>query len=235
MRHFLTSIVLSGGLALSWTHAHGEELQSLQMITDAARDFVTQAADTNNEGKLVVDMGGLDPRLRLAACAQPLEAFMAPGSQGIGAGTVGVRCLGLKPWKVFIPFRTKFMVDVVTANHPIPRGHIIEASDLGTEAHDISRLTSGYYKDPAELVGLLAKRPIGHNKVVTPNTVEQQDLVKRGEAVLIAAAQGALKIRMQGIALSNGAEGETIRVKNNSSQRIIEAIVVGPGRVEVGL
>ena len=57
--------------------------------------------------------------------------------------------------------------------------------------------------------------------------------VRRGERVSILATTAALQVRMEGEALSDGAIGEIIRVRNLSSRQEIEAQVVGPGQVQV--
>jgi flagellar basal body P-ring formation protein FlgA len=44
---------------------------------------------------------------------------------------------------------------------------------------------------------------------------------------------GGLSLTGQGVALESGAAGERIRVRNVSSQAVLEAEVVGPGEVRV--
>jgi flagella basal body P-ring formation protein FlgA len=58
-------------------------------------------------------------------------------------------------------------------------------------------------------------------------------IIKRGERVMITAAKSGIGIRMNGIAQSDGNRGQVIRVKNQNSERVINAIVTGIGEVTV--
>ena len=102
--------------------------QSLLTIVTSINDFV--ATEHIEDGELKVKPDPLDPRLRLAACQQALIAFWAPGSRRVGNTTVGVRCEGTRPWKLFIPTRVMLMQEVVVASRPLARGQRIARSDL---------------------------------------------------------------------------------------------------------
>jgi hypothetical protein len=49
-----------------------ESIQSLEAIRAAAQTFVTEHVPKQAPGALTVNVGTLDPRLRLAPCATPL-------------------------------------------------------------------------------------------------------------------------------------------------------------------
>jgi flagella basal body P-ring formation protein FlgA len=57
--------------------------------------------------------------------------------------------------------------------------------------------------------------------------------INRGEPVRMQLQVGGLSLNGQGLALESGAAGERIRVRNLSSQAVLEAEVVGPGLVRV--
>jgi flagella basal body P-ring formation protein FlgA len=60
-------------------------------------------------------------------------------------------------------------------------------------------------------------------------------MVKRGEMVTITASKGTLTVTARGLAQENGAEDDTIRVKNINSQKEIFCRVTAPSSVEVEL
>ncbi|MCY1454933.1 flagella basal body P-ring formation protein FlgA [compost metagenome] len=60
-------------------------------------------------------------------------------------------------------------------------------------------------------------------------------MVSKGDQVVISAMSPAINVRMPGEALSNGAPGEQIRVRNLSSGRVVKARVKGPGQVQVDM
>ena len=49
------------------------------------------------------------------------------------------------------------------------------------------------------------------------------------------SSSGTVNVRMPGEALTDGAPGEQINVRNLRSQRVVRARVVGPGQVEVSM
>jgi flagella basal body P-ring formation protein FlgA len=58
-------------------------------------------------------------------------------------------------------------------------------------------------------------------------------LVKRGDTVTITTSNPNLAIAMQGTALMDGAQGQRIRVKNTTSNRVISGVVTKAGVVSV--
>jgi flagella basal body P-ring formation protein FlgA len=58
-------------------------------------------------------------------------------------------------------------------------------------------------------------------------------LIKRGDRVAITAEKSGIGISMNGIAQSDGSRGQAIRVKNQNSERVINAIVIDSGKVSV--
>jgi flagella basal body P-ring formation protein FlgA len=65
--------------------------------------------------------------------------------------------------------------------------------------------------------------------------IEQAEVIRKGDQVVITARSGTLSVRMPGEALSNGGLSEQIRVKNLNSKRVIKAQVIAPGQVEVSM
>jgi len=58
-------------------------------------------------------------------------------------------------------------------------------------------------------------------------------MVHKKEAVLIYAKNKHLQISMKGTALKNGRYNQMIKVRNNSSHKVIDAIVIDRGIVAV--
>jgi flagella basal body P-ring formation protein FlgA len=98
---------------------------------------------------------------------------------------------------------------------------------------DISRLNGGYYATLQEVKGMVLKRPVTAGTVFSTAMLQPAILIKRGEKVIISAETDSLQVRMEGVALQEGAKGELIEVKNLSSRQVIEAVVLSPGVVQV--
>lgn len=222
------------GVALGFSAA-GQEMQPLETIRDAAREFLETQATVPVGAASRITIGQLDERLRLVACEQPLEAFMPPGGRTLGNITVGVRCGGVKPWSLYVQASVEAMATVLVSARPLGRGEVLTEADISAEEKDLAKLTGGYLTDPREVVGMSVKRAVRAGQTLTPALLQARVVVRRGERVVILAQAEGLEVRMEGVALADGAQGQVIRVRNSGSKREIEAVVVAPGVVQVRL
>lgn len=212
---------------------------STNQIIDTAQAFLEQEVQnylTNSkiDGRHEVSIGRLDPRLRLAACSQPLTPQLESSQQPIGRVTVRIRCEGQAPWSIFVPAQVNLFRNVVVTRRPIQRSSIIQSADIMLAERDVSSLSQGYFLAISEALGSEATRALQANQVLSPNNLRAPLAIKRGEQVTIISSGGTVHVRISGEALSDGAIGQQIRVRNSQSQRIIHARVIGPGEVEAG-
>lgn len=208
------------------------ELQSLQSIREAVQQFAESNVESSS-GETVITVGKLDRRLRLTQCEQPLDVSFPSHVKTLGSTTVAVRCHGPKPWSLMVPTRIQQFIDVVVAARPLGRKLLLGTGDIRITRSDISMLSGGYYASLEEVYGMVMRRSVKAGTVLTSAMVKPAILIKRGEKVIINAQTGSVHVRMEGKALQEGARGELIKVKNLSSEQVIEAIVVSPGVVRV--
>jgi len=95
----------------------------------------------------------------------------------------------------------------------------------------LATLNRGYFRDPAQVIGLKARRSLSPNTALTPQLLEAALLVNKGDSVIIQAQISGLSIRTQGVALEDGSLGEQIDVMNSRSQKVIRAYVISRGVV----
>lgn len=207
--------------------------QSTQSILDFVRQFLLSNPDLQRRPEVMVQPGHLDSRLQLSQCSQALEATLAPGAQLIGKTTVGVSCAAPTPWTLYVTAQVSVYDMVYQTARPLPRDHIITESDLLAVKLDLGSLNRGYYLNKQDLIGKQTRRPLAQNQILNPGAIKAPRLIKRGEQVALLANSAGFSIRMAGQALSDGHEGEQIRVKNLSSNRIVEGVVTAQGVVTV--
>lgn len=210
----------------------GAERQHLPAVHEAVIAFVQANHPVDAELRVVPDP--LDRRLRLAPCERPLEAFWAPGSASVGHVTVGVRCDGARPWKLYVPTRVKLMREVVVAARPLARGQRLSREDLALDRRDVGRLRTHATTDPEPLVGYVLTRPVPAGRVLDSGLLEAPVLVERGRRVRMAVEGAGVTITMSGVALEDGALGDTVQVRNPASRRVVEGVVVGAALVRLG-
>lgn len=207
-------------------------IEPLENIRAAAREAA--AADAAATGRPIeIEVGRLDPRLRLARCPQPLTASLAPGNRSLGYSTVGVRCDGAAPWTIFVPVTVKQTFDVAVVTTPLARGQTITAADVRLESLSVATARTAFFQSLDEVIGMQAQRPVAAGTVLAPAMVKAPRAVRRGERVVLALSAGTVSVRVAGTALKDAALGERVPVRNASSRRVVEGVVSEPGVVEV--
>lgn len=121
---------------------------------------------------------------------------------------------------------------VVSTIKRLHRNEIISSADLTVRRRDISMLDPGLIKDPEQAVGQKLKLSLPAGAVLYAQAIDAPYLVNRGERVTIMAKSQAIQITAPGEARNSGAKGETVRVKNLTSRREIQARVLSAGVVE---
>lgn len=207
------------------------EVQNLKLVEAAAQ----QLLQANQPDGALVQVGKLDSRLRLAVCRDGLEPFLPPGARRGSNTTVGVRCLGPVMWKVFITARVRISAGVITATRAMPRGTVLGAGDLRVEQRDTTLAPVGAIGDLSLAIGKRLRQPLLAGRPITESMLDILPVIRRGQHVTLLAETGTLVVRMAGRALSDGRPGERIRVRNSSSERIVEGVVVDSLLVRIEL
>ncbi|PWB33536.1 flagella basal body P-ring formation protein FlgA [Pseudomonas sp. SDI] len=206
-------------------------------VTQGFLEFTVEdyLATSQTEGRYEIQVNSLDPRLRMPLCDQQLAASLESPAQPLGRVTVRVRCDGSSPWTVFVPAQVRLFRNVVTVARPLKRESVIGEQDVSLRERDVGLLNQGYLTSLDQVVGQKLIRPTVTDQVLTPLHIEQAEMIRKGDHVVITARTGALSVRMPGEALSKGSLSEQIRVKNLNSSRVVKARVTGPGQVEVAM
>ncbi|WPN60696.1 flagellar basal body P-ring formation chaperone FlgA [Pseudomonas sp. P9_31] len=206
-------------------------------VTQGFLEFTVEdyLATSQTQGRYEIQVNQLDPRLRMPMCDRELTATLESPARPLGRVTVKVRCEGASPWTVFVPAQVKLFRDIVTTTRPLKRTGIIEPQDVTLRERDISLINQGFLTSVDEAIGQRLTRPMVADQIITLVHLEQAEVIRKGDQVVITARSGTLSVRMPGEALSNGGLREQIRVKNLNSQRVIKAQVTAPGQVEVSM
>lgn len=220
-------------LVLSAFQVLAEVYQTHEAIYDAARDLVEQSLTINAEHEITFAL--MDPHLNLSICEQPLQAFLATATIKPGRNSIGVRCPGLKPWSLFVSAQVKVFQDVVVLTQSVKRGEILTANQVQLMRMDTSSLKSAVIHDLNAAIDKQAAHNLSQDAILSDHDITQAVIIKRGENVAITSGNPNLSIQMQGTALMDGIQGQSIRVKNTASGRVIFATVTKVGVVAVGL
>ncbi|MHC8319246.1 flagellar basal body P-ring formation chaperone FlgA [Pseudomonas sp. GB2N2] len=206
-------------------------------VTQGFLEFTVEdyLATSQTEGRYEIQVSQLDPRLRMPMCDKELTASLESPAKPLGRVTVKVRCEGTSPWTVFVPAQVRLFREVVATSRPLRRADIVEPGDVLMRERDISLINQGYLTTLDQAIGQRLTRPMVADQVISLVHLEQAEVIRKGDQVVITARSGTLSVRMPGEALSNGGMSEQIRVKNLNSMRVIKAQVTAPGQVEVSM
>ncbi len=210
------------------------EFHPLEDIAATARAYVLAQMSLENDS-IEVSNGQIDRRLRLNKCSLPLQAF-SPGYEARrGLSTVGVRCEDDQPWSLYVPVTVKIYKEVAVLKKPVERNRPLNMEDIVFEKTDVNRLSSSYFTEAAELKGKILTQNLPGGTILTQHLVKSPMAIKRGQLVTLIARNDVIEVRAEGKALSRGAVGERIRVKNLKTDRIIEGVIVNNHLINVNL
>ncbi|MEM9531333.1 MAG: flagellar basal body P-ring formation chaperone FlgA [Pseudomonadota bacterium] len=230
----VSSIFRLLGVFVLTTHtALAEAPQSLKSIEESARQFLEAGPLRQEADDVTVEIQAPDPRLRLAACDLPLEAFSAPGARAYGRTSVGVRCAGSAPWTVYLRARVRLWQEVLVSRDTLSRGELLTADDVIRRRVDVSQTTGGFLHHPDQVTELELRRTVAPGVVLTRNMLKSPAVIQRGDEVVLLASVGNLSVRTAGTALSTGAIGDQVTVENRNSQRRVRGVVVQAGLIRV--
>lgn len=221
--------------------AANERMTPLSMddLIGACREFLqlrvaNHLKQAGIEGRFELEFRKLDPRLRLA-CESPVSLRQETPAEPIGRLTLRVSCEGRAPWTIYVPAQVRLYRQVVVASRPLKRQTALLQEDIHLAERDVGLINGGYLTHLDQAKGHQTTRPLLADQPLSPSAIELSDDVKIGDQVVISAGTAAMQVRMPGEALSSGAVGQQIRVRNLRSMRVIRARVTGPAQVQVDL
>ncbi|WKE66527.1 flagellar basal body P-ring formation chaperone FlgA [Gallaecimonas kandeliae] len=168
----------------------------------------------------------------LPTCEQGL-AITPSNPQGNPWGRVPYEVSCQQPaWTLRGRAEVRVTLPVWTAAHALRRGAVLGMGDLRRRPLPIETLHGGFVTDQSQLLEHRARRNLKAGQVLSPLLLAEPLWVKKGEGVLIRVQAQGVAASMAGTALEDGGKGELVKVRNNSSGKVLSALVVEKGVVE---
>lgn len=229
LRLFIVSIVVIFSASVSAAGAQQPHAE----LNDLARNFLLSHLNQTTGGEAIVDVVPLDKRVRLRNCDSSLQAFWPYEPRNFQNVSIGIRCTGSQPWKVYLQAKTRKMKKVAVLNAHVNTGDRLENSMISMRSLDILRLNTGSIVDYTNLIGREFTRNVRAGTPLEKRLLAVPVLVHRNEFVQIESGSGAIKVHAEGEALDDGYQGDTIKVKNNRSGKIVQATVIDRNTVRI--
>ena len=217
----------------SWAN----EFESTERLRTLVHSYLTEifledSKGSRDEDQFSVTVSNLDSRLALASCAGNIHKNITSAKPYGSNLTVRLTCTGENRWSIFVPARVDVFADIAVMKHSLQRGDVVTENDITLVRMNTNRAGTGHIKDLSRAIGMELRRPLQSGDPVRLSHLQAPEVVKRGDKVMLEARSNGLSVVVAGTAMASGQMGDQIRVRNTKSRRIIDALVVGPGRVQ---
>jgi flagellar basal body P-ring formation protein FlgA len=182
--------------------------------------------------RVEIDVGRLDPRLKLAPCER-VEPYLPPGTRLWGRSRIGLRCtLGSTAWNVYLPITVKVYAQGWVAAAPIAAGSVIGPGDLVQSEVDLADNTTALVTDPDQAIGRTVQRAITPGSGIRTADLRARQWFAAGDTVKVVAQGRGFAITGSGEAMAHGVEGRMVRVRTDNG-KIVTGFAAGDRRVEI--
>ena len=162
----------------------------------------------------------------------PAGRLVFPPSIPPGAGSATLRFADDSGNERALAVRLSWSKPAVVALRPLERGVVIAPTDVEVREVRVTRSLQ-LATEAGEVVGRRLVRNLLAGEPVPLNYLSATPIIQRGDSVIITVRRSGLVVEVKGEALDPGAEGDRIRVRNLRSKTVLQAVIIGPGRVEV--
>lgn len=156
-----------------------------------------------------------------------------------------VHDLGEVSWNVTVLTGTGSQKGVVTASarawqnqvvveKSLGYHQVIRTSDVAEKRVLVDRLPYEPLLNPSQVIGQEAARDLRTGMVLSSHMVDPVALVKPGQLVTISLSVRTVSVKTVGRALEGGSFGQTVKVKNDTTQDIYEVTLTGPQEGTMG-
>ncbi len=182
-------------------------------------------------GQVEYNVGAVDPRLTLPACATP-EAFTPPGARLWGKTHIGVRCASPSAWTLYVPVIVRITGTYLVAARALTPGQTLNTQDYTATTGDLTQLPAGIAQDPAQVLGRTLNGTLAAGQPVRTDLLRAPTVIQQGQSVKLVTKGRGFEVTADGKALSQGVLGQVVQVRSPSGQTI-HGIARHGGLVEV--
>jgi flagella basal body P-ring formation protein FlgA len=166
----------------------------------------------------------------LAGQASAIDMVYDPRSHRISA----LVSLGERQASIRVSGMVVEMREVAVLARTVNRGEPLREGDVTLDKRPRDGLGSDVRASTTAALGEVAQHTLAAGALLREGDTALPDLVTRGETVTIVYATAGISLSMRGLANDSGRMGSVVNVVNVASKKVLQATVVGAGRVSVG-
>jgi flagellar basal body P-ring formation protein FlgA len=206
---------------------------TLSAISQLAEAAIMEKMSIPANARVEVNTQSLDSRVNPPRCLGAIEAELASDREISRNNTVKISCNSPDldyPWQIYLSVRVDILYPVVVATKILTSGELITEEHIEVRFIEQHSLRGQQFTDTTDIIGTRTKRRVGKDAAIFANNI---CFVCKGDIIAIYARTEKILIKTTGEALKDGNINDNIRVKNTSSNKILDARVTGVGEVEV--
>lgn len=182
-------------------------------------------------GRVAISFPGLNQNYQLPDCSHaPNNVWKRPVQPG--RNQLLLHCESPR-WQQHLAARIHQWTAVAILTQPVQSDVLLTKDSVRFVEKDLGELQQGYFTHWSQLRGQTLKRPLRTGTVLTPNMVQGELLIHRGDLLVIQIERRGIRLETKGIALAKGRLGESIKVRNQRSGKVLAATVMASNRVRV--
>lgn len=182
----------------------------------------------------VVLQGFQPPMLPVGAAPEiVVEQLAFDANEGSFQGVLAVAVPGEPAVTVAVAGHSVHRVMLPVAAHRLEPGAALGPGDFTQKQVADSFARGAVLRDPAAAVGRTVRQAVEAGAPVPLDDLAALPTVARGERVRMEISSPGISVTAIGVALADAGTGETVDVLNPASRAVVEASVLGPGRVAV--
>lgn len=182
-----------------------------------------------------VELPGFTPPLVAAEGRVEIgvEQLEYDSTSGRFTATAAISGVSISSHKIHLTGTVTEMVRIPILSHRLIAGSVVHADDLQLARMRVGPLTNDFASTPDQILGLAIRRTLRSGQPIALADLGKPVLVAKGARVALQLQSGALIVSASGQAMESGALGDRITVLNPTSRAVIEAEIVGAGKVRV--
>ncbi len=119
------------------------------------------------------------------------------------------------------------------ARRALARGDVVGASDVTLARVNLSTASGGIAQSVDEIIGQKLSQDVSEGALFRTQLMVTPPMVRVGESVTLLYRSKLLEASASATALESGVFGAQVRVRNETSKRVMQGTISGPGIVEV--
>jgi len=232
------SIALAAVLAALSGGAVGAEDRANQLLTQgqveqALREYVVARGPWKTDQ---LEIRALSfkavplPAGRIALRVVKQGKAIAPGVQSV---LVAADVAGKEESKIWVRTEIKVFDQVVVSTRPLASHEVIAPDDVRLDWREIGAAAPRPYTKIEDVLGKPLSRSTSANAALTVAQAELPQVVRHGSPVVLVYETASLRVETGGEALQAGKVGDTIKVKNPVSGKLLQGTVLDARTVRV--